>query len=490
LSRLQGGRFRGYTGTDTVWALYEDGDHVLWAGTEGGLLRVNGEQITRYTTAEGIFHDSSYGILEDSAGHLWFNTDRGIFRVRKSELNEFADGKRASVTHVAYGVADGMKTAECNGGTQPSSWRARDGRLWFATATGVVVVDPERMTETAESPAVLIEEVTVERQPLRRRHRDDIPAVDPDGRQFEFRFSAPGAATPERIRFRYRVDSVDPDWIEAGARREASYTTLPPGRHRFRVMAANQGDAWNETGAATFAFTVRPHFSQTWWFYVLCGLVTSTAVWSGHRLRLHRVVEMERVRMRIASDLHDDIGSSLSQIAILSEVARTIGTADGRISAPLERIGRLARESVDAMSDIVWAIDPHRDTPAHLATRLRRFASDLLPPRGIELRFASMEGATAPLGADVLRQVYLICKEAVHNAVRHGCPTRIEIELTANPRRLSLIVRDNGRGFDLASPRDGHGIRNMNQRAAAIAAALVVVSVPGEGTTVTVTVPV
>jgi signal transduction histidine kinase len=199
---------------------------------------------------------------------------------------------------------------------------------------------------------------------------------------------------------------------------------------------------------------------------------------------------MERVRTRIASDLHDDIGSSLSQIAILSEVARTSAVDNPHVAQPLERIARLSRESVDAMGDIVWAIDPNRDLPMHLATRMRRFASDLLPPRGIDLQFEHSEFASPRLGADLRRQVYLIFKEALHNAVRHGRATCVDIKFETSMRRLHLVVRDTGHGFVPAEVADGQGLRNMRRRAEGLRGTLDITSVPGQGTTVILTVPV
>jgi ligand-binding sensor domain-containing protein/signal transduction histidine kinase len=489
LSRFQDGKFRRYTEADTVWAVYQDRENTVWAGTDAGLIRVKGDLVTPYTTAEGLFHDSIYSILEDDAAQFWMSSDKGIFRVRRSELTELAAGTRTSVTSIAYGVADGMKTVECNGGLQPSSWRASDGRLWFATARGLAVVDPRRATEAGEPPTIVIEDVNVEGQPVSRQGSGGRVSVAPGSRQFEFHYTAPGVGAPGRVRFRYRVDAVDERWIEAGTRRTAYYTSLPPGQHRFRVSAANEGGSWNETKEASFVFAVEPHFYQTWWFYAVCGLALSSSLWAGHHLRLNRALEIERVRTRIASDLHDDIGSSLSQIAILSEVARTVAHDDAPAAQPLERIARLSRESVDAMGDIVWAIDPHRDTPAHLATRMRRFASDLLPPRGIELQFEHSEGASPRLGADIRRQVYLIFKEAVHNAVRHGRPTRVDIEFTTSPRWLHLVVRDQGDGFDPAGAREGQGIRNMRRRADVLGGTLDVTSVAGRGTSVILTVP-
>jgi signal transduction histidine kinase len=228
---------------------------------------------------------------------------------------------------------------------------------------------------------------------------------------------------------------------------------------------------------------------QRWWFRAGVVLGLTLLVFLAHRYQVARLLETERVRTRIASDLHDDIGSSLSQIAILSEVARTSAGDDTRVAAPLGRIATLSRESVDAMGDIVWAIDPHRDTPTHLAQRMRRLANDLLSARGIEVRFEMADPSHPHLGADVRREVFLIFKEAVHNITRHAQATRVDVALTIAQHRLELVVQDDGCGFDPAHAGDGQGLRNMTRRAQSLGGTLAVTPADGTGARLALTVP-
>ena len=467
--------------TDDVSALYEDPDRTLWVGTGGrGLVRFKAGEFTAYTTDEGLFDNTVFSLLEEG-GRLWMSSNRGVWRVSKHELNEVAEGKRATVTSLAYGVADGMKAAECNGGSQPAAWQGRDGRLWFATARGAAVVDPKTVSDPKEPVQVLIEEVLAEGRVVSRAGEASKAPVAPGTQRFEFHYTAPDHRAPERLQFRYRLDGVDEDWIDAGTRRVAYYTRLPPGTHRFRVTAADRGQQWSEAGAAAFAFRLQPFFYQTWWFYALCATVAAAALWAGHRAGLKRALEMERIRTRIASDLHDDIGSSLSQIAVLSEVAHAIAPSGTEIGQPLQRIARLSRESIDAMSDIVWAVDPHRNAPSDLAARMRRFASEMLPPRGIDLQFDARDGASPPLNPELRRQVYLIFKEAVSNIVRHSDATRASVELAVSGTRLRLRIEDNGRGFDAASAREGLGLRTMTERARRLGGTLDIAAADGKG---------
>jgi len=236
---------------------------------------------------------------------------------------------------------------------------------------------------------------------------------------------------------------------------------------------------------------VRPYFYQTAWFYALCALAVGLAGYAGHRYRVRRLLEIMSVRMRIASDLHDDIGSTLSQIAILSEVARAQVTPEAeRVAEAIARIGALSRESLDSMGDIVWAIDPQKDRLAHLNQRMRRLAAEVLGARGLPFRFETAgEETDRHLGADVRREVFLVFKESLNNAVRHSHCTEVTIELRLEGSRLVLTVADDGQGFDAAQRGEGQGLRSMRRRAGSLGGTLEVVSREGGGTKVTLTVP-
>ena len=204
------------------------------------------------------------------------------------------------------------------------------------------------------------------------------------------------------------------------------------------------------------------------------------------------MLELERVRTRIATDLHDDIGSSLSQIAILSEVVRQkVGQDHAAVTEPLSQITTSSSELMDTMSDIVWAIDPHKDRLTDLTQRMRRFASDVLTSRNIDFDFHEPDAHhNLNLGADVRRQVFLVCKESINNIVRHSHCTQVYIEFRVNRDSLSLIIKDNGRGFDTAHESDGHGLLSMEQRAKETGGTLQITSQPGEGTVITLTMPI
>lgn len=473
-----------------VWSLHADRDGDVWAGTESGLARVRDGKVFSFTTVQGLrFDEKIMQVLDDDEGHLWLGGYQGLLRVRKSELEEVAAGRRKAVTSELFGVADGMRSATCEGGTQPAAWRGRDGRLWFATTKGVVRVDPRRL-HRLPPPPVSMEEVVVDGERLPGDAAGAARPLPPGRQQYEFHYTSLELGAPGRLRFRYRLDGVDDDWVDAGARRTAYYTSVPPGRHLFRVTASRGDDLWNEA-AATFEFRVRPRFYQSGWFLAACGAAVALLGWAGHRYRLRRVLEVERVRTRIASDLHDDIGSSLSQIAILSEVARAqLDTPAAPAAEPLARIGALSRESVDAMGDIVWALDPQKDRLAHLAQRIRRHAGEVLSTRGIELRFEAEDGTDRHLAAETRRQVFLVFKEALHNVARHSSARQVRVGLAVAAGRLVLSVSDDGAGFEAANGSSGHGLRSMQRRAEGLHGTLDVTSAPGAGTQVRLAVPV
>jgi signal transduction histidine kinase len=560
LTRYADGRFTSFTAKDgllddVINALFADTDGSVWVASElGGFSRVKNGRVTRIEPGRPLFDDGVHAILPDDRGYFWCSSNRGIYRVSRQELHEMADGRRTTVAVARYDAADGMKTQECNGGTQPAGWRARDGRLWVATQQGVVAIDPSRLRAAAAAPRPIVEAVIVDGASLMdtltasaieippaalmttqttaagmptvsaapvapvapvvpvataaSMERVAVPIVKPGSRQVEFHYTATYLSASERVRFRYRIDGYDSAWVDAGSRRVAYYTDLPPGAHTFRVAAAIDDGPWSER-EGVLAVHVAPRYYQTWWFATAVCVAIGGTLWGAHRYRVNQLLAVERVRTRIASDLHDDIGSSLSQIAILSEVVNArVAPAPADVAEPLARIGALSRESVDAMGDIVWAVSPDLGTPVHLSQRMRRLASDLLPARGIELTFESSDEGQVRLGIETRREVFLIFKEALHNVVRHANATDVSIALTIGRRALRLVVADNGKGFAAerqangrvdgrgtletgnAVDAAGQGLRSMKRRAAAIGGRLSITSAPGAGTTITLDAPI
>ncbi|MFZ2490716.1 MAG: EAL domain-containing protein [Thermoanaerobaculia bacterium] len=295
LWRLEKGAVTRYTAGeglthDLVYAIHGDADGTLWIGTAGGLTRraVSG-QMTRYTKRQGLFDDLVLSILDDGRGNLWMSSPVGIFRVSRKELEEYARGERGFITSIGFGKADGMKSSECNGGFQPAGLRARDGRLWFPTMRGVAIIDPSNVQTNERPPPVYIERVGVDGKAVSNGN-----SYAPGSRQFEFHYTGLSFTAPEKVRFKYRLEGYDRGWVDAGTRRVAYYGSIPPGRYLFRVAACNNDGVWNEVGAS-YAFTLRPAFHQTVWFYVsiaaLAVVLGSLLYWL--RVRVHTAREKQ-----------------------------------------------------------------------------------------------------------------------------------------------------------------------------------------------------
>ena len=464
-----------------VVSLHIDRMGRLWiAGVDGSVRRID-DPPTRSLVNDTKVAASLLGanircIVEDANGKLYFGTASGIFEVDPKS----GDTRR-------YTTAEGLAKNEVWSGLASSR-----GDIWFGTIAGVSRLDATR-ARPVPAPRALIATVHVNGVARLVSELGDQEVsgltLAPTERGVAVGFFAVTFAAGEHLRYQYRLDGAETDWSPPRTERVVHYSQLAPGRYQFQVRAVTTAGVAGVTPATVEFVILRPVWQRAWFRAgVVVGL--TLLVFVVHRYRVARLLESERVRTRIASDLHDDIGSSLSEIAILSEVARTTAGDDARVAAPLGRIATLSRESVDAMGDIVWAIDPHRDTPTHLAQRMRRLASDVLSARGIDVRFEISDVSQPRLGADVRREVFLIFKEALHNITRHARATRVEIALSIAQHRLDLIVHDDGCGFDAAARAgDGHGLRNMVRRAHSLGGTVTVTSADGTGTRLALSVP-
>jgi ligand-binding sensor domain-containing protein/signal transduction histidine kinase len=513
LNVFQDGRFTVYTKQnglpdDEIRGLYVDADEVLWIGTRaGGLSRFKDGQFVNYGVKEALPVHGVGPIVEDDQGCLWMPFDQGILRVNRRELNEFAAGVRGAVSFVAYDRSDGLATIEV-GGIQPACLRARDGTVWFGTAKGAAFVDPKGLRGNPLPPPVIIEGVRIDDEPVAepsaagsgQKHRTNRTsatgetasliatpqwssiALLPHQRRLEFRFTGLSLTAPNKVRFRYQMVGFDPDWVENGTARAAFYTRLPPGAYRFRVTACNDSGLWNETGAS-LGVTVAPAFHQTWWFRLLVLAVVGGSAWLAFHLRLARLHELARLRGRIAGDLHDEIGSNLGGIILLSELAQQANALPSDARASLQEINVTAQRSAIAMRDIVWFLNPDFDTLADMVARMREFAATLLS--GVACEFTSPDLALAPsLPLEFRRNVFFAFKEILHNIVKHAEASRVSIRIEVRGREFTLCVQDNGCGFDPAQATSGHGLRSLRRRAVELGGQLTAESRPGKGTTI------
>ncbi len=483
LLRYANGRFERFgpdQGALAGWlrALHVDGAGRLWiASSLGGLGRVDAPtaaspSFARVTTAEGLASDNVWTVTSDAWGRLYAGTNRGVDRL---------DPVTGRIKH--FTSADG-----CPKGHGLAAFRDRLGRLWFGTEFGLARFDPEPERER-EPPRTLVVGVRVAgvSRPVSALGETAIPemALGASENSVSVDFLGLGASIGEELRYQFRLDGADGEWSAPSAERTVTFANLAPGAYRFLVRAVD-GDDNASPEPAVVAFTVAAPVWRRWWVLALGASLVAAAAYALYRYRLARLLEVERVRTRIATDLHDDIGANLTRIAVLSEVAR--GGAGGS-SDQLAAIAGISRESVASMSDIVWAINPKKDSLGDMITRMRRFADEAFASRGVELEFRGPEHEREmKLGHETRRQLFLLFKECVTNAVRHAGCTRAEVELSIEGRHLVLTVSDDGRGFDPEVPSDGNGLESMRRRAVALGGELEIDSAPGRGTRVRVTV--
>lgn len=513
LSYLQGGQFYNFTlsnglSDSRILAVFEDRENSLWVGTAGGgLNRFRNGRFTAYSTREGLFSDEVFSIRDDAVGWLWMSCSKGVFRVQKKDLDAFEAGTIKVISCAAYDKTDGMESAQCNGIGKPASWQTPDGHLWFPTSKGVITVDPQTMPENQLPPPVYIGQVLADRTPqigvlgqlamdVNTLGEKVVRRVPPGRGELEFRYSALNLAAPEKSRFRYKLVGSDPDWVDAGTRRTAYYNNLAPGRYDFRVIACNKDGVWNQTGAS-LGVVLLPHYWQTWWFrglliFLVVGGASGAALYVTRR-RMQRKLNVlkqrhaiENERGRIAKDIHDDLGSSLTRILMLGERAEEGLERKENVEAQIKKIVASARQTVQALDEIVWAVNPESDTLDGLVGYIAHYADEFFESAGVFCRLEiPVELPAIELSAELRHNLFLVVKEAFNNVVKHSRATTVNVQVSATPSVVQIVVEDDGCGFDhnkAATGQSRSGIANMRRRMKHLGGEFQINSRPGEGT--------
>src|SRR5215217_4583136 len=470
LARYRNGKFESFTKAEGVPAglirdLYLDRLGRLWiASTEGGLGRVDDPTqdrptFVRSTVKEGLSSDQITCITEDQWGRIYIGTGIGIDRL---------DPETGRVKR--FTVADGLPNTFVN-----VAYRDHNNALWFGTLQGLSKLVPQ-LDGPSEAPPILIQQVRVAGSDL---PISDLGVTqlgnlefDANKNQVEIKFVSLGFRPGDIPRYQVMLEGADRDWSAPTNQRYVNYANLKPGRYSFRVRAVN-ADGLVSSEPASIVFTIVPPVWQRWWFITLVVLALVAATHLVYRYHTRRLIELERVRTRIATDLHDDIGASLSKIAILSDVAgqQVAKMSDSPVAGPLIQIADTSRDCVDAMSDIVCAVIPERDHLSDLTYHMRRFAEDLLDAKDIEFTIrSSLDERDMRLGADLRREVYLIFKECVNNLVKHSDCRNAELAFSINGSCLVVSITDDGCGFKVEDPSTngksmgGHGLASMQRR--------------------------
>lgn len=465
----------------------QDPQHVVWVGTEGrGLARLDSRtgRSVRSDTRDGLPNNVIYGILPADRGQLYLSTNTGLVRFDP-----------ATGTSLLFTGEDGLPGNEFN---RYGSALGPDGRMYFEGMEGGVVFDPSALLREPGAGTTRITGVLNMNVPLPVIVTDGAVWTDGvgsqeltlpyDTRMLTIAFSVMDHTAPAKNRYRYSMNGLHEEWVENGAIEQATFTNLDPGTYTFHVQGYNSMGVWDEAGA-TLSIVITPPWWGTWWFRALVVLAVAGLLYAFYRYRLARALEVVRVRDRIARDLHDEIGSTLSSVALYSTVARTkAGDRVPEANAMLDRITESSTEVMEAMNDIVWAVNSKNDDMAQVVQRMRAFGVAITEAAGMQLKLDVEPGVqTMTLDMAQRRDLYLIFKEAVNNAVKYGQAGTVRVSLSRAAGRVQLVVEDDGVGFDPDAPSSsngtgGNGLPNMRRRAREMGGELTIASVPGTGT--------
>jgi signal transduction histidine kinase/ligand-binding sensor domain-containing protein len=496
---FEDGRFRAFSQRDgfmggSVNSITADDDGAIWIGAETGLSRFDGSKFVTWTTADGLPGDRVLWVLSDHHGLLWVGLSFGIVRVKRSSLEAAAGNRSGRIEFDLLDSGDGLN-GDPSRGHSPAV-QSSDGTVWFQTSEGIGVIDPRRLSKNPVKPPVQIEAMTADGvridlgQPIR---------LQPRTRDVQFDYTALSFVEPRRVRFRYMLEGYDPEWQEAGTRRQAFYMNLPPRQYRFRVLACNNDGVWNETGAA-LQFDLLPAFYQMSLFKVLCLVMILMLGLGAYHWRVWQLTARLRARFeerlaertRIAQELHDNLLQNVLGISLQLEVTDELLPADAAARQPLEQALRLSKAAMTEGRRALNDLRTQALSSDDLVQAFAQVAKDF-PAREAPNVDVLTEGEERPLNGVAGQDVLQIGRQAIANALQHANARKVHVLLSYGRRGLSVRVKDNGRGIDENTMNLGkaghHGITGMRERAGRIGATLSILSRVGEGTEVCLDIP-
>jgi signal transduction histidine kinase/streptogramin lyase len=513
LTKLHNGQFKILTdGTtsqsESIRSLYEDPDGVLWIGTyDNGLARLKDGRFTHYTVHDGLFSSGVFQILEDARSNLWMSSNRGIYRVSKQDLNDFAANKRKTVTSIAYGTIDGMLNAECNGGLSPAGIKTSDGKMWFPTQNGVAIVDPEVVSRNLQPPPVVIESSLLDH--LRLPITDSIE-IAPSQKNLEIQYTALSFVKSDQIQFRYKMEGLDTDWIDAGSRRTAYYSHIPPGKYSFRVIAGNSDGVWNTVGQSLPVEVLAP-FYRTWQFLTFLALLSALLIWAianfritqlrraqvaQHRFSQQLIASQESERKRIAAELHDSLGQRLvviNNLALFFLRSHLHHAKDGEQAEAIKEISAEATLAIEETRSIAYNLRPFQLDRLGLTKSIEALIRTVSKSSEIHITtdLANVDDAF-PEGLRI--NFYRIVQEALSNIMKHAHATKVKVSTQRTDTDVVLTIEDNGQGFtpvarSAPAGNSGFGLTGMTERASLLGGRLKMRSDPASGTVMIVEIP-
>lgn len=523
LVRVTGDQLSDETGrtlpeAPAIRSLYCTADGSLWIGyAERGLGRMKAGRFFLFERQHGLPEPYVSQILADAVGRLWLAGNRGVSCVSLAELDAVAEGRAARFVPMTFGRDEGLPRLEASFDIWPNAARDGLGDLIFSTPAGLLRARPDAVFQSPEPPPVALERVTANGrlvaayfQPgsagsngppvVSLRGMTNRIRLGPGRQQVEIEFTALRLAAPENVQFRYRLEGRDSAWVDVGTHRRVRFERLSPGEYRFEATAANHEGEWNETGAAV-AISVLPHFWETRWFWAGAGTVFLVGVGGAARMierrrmrqqleRLEREHAVERERTRIAKDLHDDLGASLTQIAMLSHFAQSPAVPAEQARADIQKVGGMAREMTRSLAEIVWAVNPRNDSLESFVSYACHLAEESLRAAGIRcLLDTDADLPRRELDTELRHNLLMVVKEAINNVIKHSGAKVVWVRVKAEPPGFRLVIEDDGRGFDLdqsatgrAPDGSGNGLTNIRKRIESIGGQFTITSRVGAGT--------
>jgi len=454
----------------------------LWIGTNGGGLNrmdMNTGKCISYTIKNGLPNNVVYGILNDDEGNFWMSTNKG--------LSCFNPVKQ---TFKNFDYKDGLQSNEFNRGAY---CRTKDGCLFFGGVNGFNYFYPKEILNNTTVPQIVITGLKIRNQPVpvqpkgspltKAIYLTDKLTLSYEQNFISFEFGSMDFTDPEKNMYQYKLQGLDKDWVKSGTSHNATYTNLDPGTYIFTVKGSNSDGIWNEKGTSV-RIIILPPWYMSWWFRTAVALAVLWAAYTFYRYRLAQAVKLQSIRNRIAGDLHDEVGSNLSNIYIFSNVAQQKAKANGETGPLLQKITDYTQQSMEAMNDIVWMINTRNDRFENIMVRMRTLAAEFSEASDCKLHLDFDEKLNdVKLNMEERKNFYLIYKEAINNMAKYAGCKSLWVEMRLHQNTVTLKIIDNGKGFDVANANNGNGIFNMKKRAEMLKGALTVNSTVGEGTT-------
>jgi ligand-binding sensor domain-containing protein/signal transduction histidine kinase len=498
LNRIHNGAFAHDAATEglsqrKVWTIHEDADGGLWFGTRNdGLYRWKEGRLSHLTTDQGLVSNSIYQVIEDAKGGFWISGPNGISLLSRRELDAAADHPDRRVSVTFYGIAEEVSAAQIYGGRQPSGCVDAQGNVWFPTNRG-----PVRILGGAAAPRtpppVAINEVLANGRPVAA----DRPVVlNPGNSRLEIAFAPILLRSQDQVRFRYRLKGFDVNWIDSASRRVATYTNLPPGKYTFQV-AAFEGDNALGASEASLAILQKPLFYRTPWFIAMCVMLLAAAILGVYRFRLWQIkMRFEAVldeRGRLAREMHDTLIQGCASVSALIEALSSLLKGEDQLKQNLVEHARAQlRATIDEAREAVWNLRRNKAAENSFATALQGMAEQIAREFGIPVT-CELTGKPFVLNQYATHELLMMVREALHNAVLHASPGKVEIRVAFARNHLTLEVRDDGSGFDpeaLGSHHDHHyGLVGMRERVQSVGGRFRLESAAGKGTEVQIQIP-